>query len=179
MALGNLSETSYKIWQQRLVTNPLFRYWWQFWSNYAFVFYIAVATYLAFSPDVYKLIWLSAGAFFIARFVVTVIINLFYKKQRPYQKFKFEPITSNFFSLRTNEPNSFPSRHAITFTSVATVIFVFNPVVGLMLLVVTVMTGIARVILGYHWPADILAGLILGSITGYVVTTIGLSQFFT
>lgn len=179
MALGNLGEANYKIWQQRLATNTLFRYWWQFWSNYAFVFYIAAAAYLVSSPDVYKLIWLGAGAFFMARFVVTVVINLFYKKQRPYQKFKFEPITSNFFSLRTSEPNSFPSRHAITFASVAAAIFVFNPVIGLTLLAVTAMTGIARVILGYHWPADILAGLILGSITGYLVTTIGLSQFFT
>lgn len=179
MALGNIGEANYKIWQQQLAVNKLFRYWWQFWSNYAFVFYILAGFYLFSRVELVQLVWVGIASFVMARFIVTVAINLFYKKTRPYQKFNFEPITSKFFSLRTSTPNSFPSRHAITFASVAATVFVFNPLVGLGLLVVTTMTGVARVILGYHWPTDIAAGLILGSTIGYFVTIIGLSQFFT
>jgi undecaprenyl-diphosphatase len=179
MALINIGEADYKIWQQRLATSKLFRYFWQFWSNYAFVLYIGLGVYLLDSPDLQAMIWLAAASFASARLVVTVLINMVYKKQRPYQKFQLNPIVSNFFSVKTNIPNSFPSRHTITFAAVASSVFVFDPVAGLILLAVTIMTGIGRVILGYHWPADILAGLILGSITGYLVNMIGQAVFFT
>lgn len=179
MALGNIREANYLIWQQRLATNKLFRYWWQFWSNYAFVFYLLAALCFWREEKLVALVVLAAASFVMARLVVTVLINFFYQKQRPYQRFNFQPITSNFFSLKTNEPNSFPSRHAITFAAVAATVLVFNPLIGFCLLGVTAMTGIARVILGYHWPIDIIAGLILGSIMGYLVAIVGNSLFFT
>lgn len=172
-------ESDYRGWQQKLSSSLTFRRWWQFWSNYSFVFFVIAGLLLVRSENITALIVLTACSFIFARLLVTTLINLVYKKQRPYQKFNFNPITSNFFSLRTSTPNSFPSRHSIAFSAVAGSVFVFNPVIGLVLLVVTAITGIGRVILGYHWPSDIVAGVVFGSITGYFVTFLGLGLFFT
>ncbi len=174
-----IGEAHYRAWQQQLSSNLIFKRWWQFWSNYSVVFYVAAGLFLISSEQIVAMIILAGCSFLVARLVVTVLINLVYKKQRPYQKFSFNPITSNFFSLQTASPNSFPSRHSIAFSAVAASVFVFNPVIGLALLSVTVMTGIGRVILGYHWLTDIIGGVIFGSITGYFVTIIGLGLFFT
>ncbi len=174
-----VGEAQYRLWQQKLSTSLVFKRWWQFWSNYSFVFYFVAGLLLIKSENIIALIILTGCSFIVARLVVTTLINLVYKKQRPYQKFNFNPITSNFFSLRTSSPNSFPSRHSIAFSAVAGSVFVFNPVIALALLLVTVITGIGRVVLGYHWPSDIIGGVILGLITGYFVSVIGLGLFFT
>lgn len=175
----NPEKSVYDIWQRKLETNKLFRYWWQFWSNYSFVFYFIAGCILLFEYNLVAVIILGLASFVVARMIITVIINAVYKKQRPYQKFNFNVITSRFFSMRDVDFNSFPSRHSIAYASVAGSILVFNPTVGIALLIVTAMTGVARVILSYHWPSDILTGLILGSITGYLLTIYGLSVFFT
>ncbi|MDQ3018655.1 MAG: phosphatase PAP2 family protein, partial [bacterium] len=98
---------------------------------------------------------------------------------RPYQKYKFAPITSRFFSLRTVKPNSFPSRHTTAFASVSAVVLLFNPIVGLALYAVTVMTGIGRIILGYHYPTDIVGGLTLGTLIGVITVYLGAFLLFT
>lgn len=174
-----VDEAKYRAWQQKLSSSLVFKRWWQFWSNYSFVFYIIAGLLLITSENIIALFVLTVCSFIISRSLVTTLINLVYKKQRPYQKFNFNPITSNFFSLRTSVPNSFPSRHSIAFSAVAGSVFVFNPVIGSALILVTVITGIGRIVLGYHWPSDIIAGVVFGSITGYFVTILGLGLFFT
>jgi|GEM_PF-907572 undecaprenyl-diphosphatase len=175
----NPNQATYQNWQRKLETNKLFRYWWQFWSNYSFVFYLIAGFILLFEDNLVAIIILGLTSFVVARMIITVAINSVYKKQRPYQKFNFNVITSRFFSMRDVNFNSFPSRHSIAYASVAGSILVFNPIVGIALLIVTVVTGVARVILSYHWPSDILTGLTLGSITGYLLTIYGLNVFFT
>lgn len=184
MALVNLDQTAYLNWQKQLQTNRLYRYWWQFWSNYSFVFFLGAGAYLVFVSDqnidgIYAIIGVMTASFVAARLVITQVINFFYKRQRPYQKYNLDLITSKFFSMRDIHHNSFPSRHSITYASVAGSFFALNPALGALLIVVTIMTGIARVILGYHWPTDIIGGVILGSITGYFMTILGLGVFFT
>jgi membrane-associated phospholipid phosphatase len=179
MAIMNLEKSVYQNWQKKLETNKLFRYWWQFWSNYSFVFYIVAGFILLFEHHLVAIIILGIASFVVARVIITAAINAIYKKQRPYQKFNLNVITSRFFSMRDAAFNSFPSRHTIAYASVAGSILVFNSTIGIALLLVAILTGIARVVLGYHWPSDILAGFILGTIIGYLLTIYGLIVFFT
>jgi undecaprenyl-diphosphatase len=174
-----ISERLYRHWQSRLKTSPLFRGWWQFWSNYAFVFFIPAFAWIGLQREPYMVIGLCAISFFLTRAVFTTLINKYYKRPRPYQIYKFEPITSIFFSLKDPMPDSFPSRHTGAYSAVAFTIFTFFPALGLALVGVTLMTGIARVILGYHYPSDILGGFLLGVIVGITVASIGPFTIFT
>jgi membrane-associated phospholipid phosphatase len=178
-----ISETSYQNYQQRLANSKPFRYFWQFWSNYAAVF-LGVAALIVFLEPTFNavekpMLWLSFIAFVVARFIVVFNINLLYQRKRPYQRYNFSPITSKFFSFKTKIPNSFPSRHATSFFAVSTVFSIFIPALGAILILTSIMTGIARVILGYHWPSDIVVGALVGIAVGILTVYFGYPIIFT
>jgi membrane-associated phospholipid phosphatase len=166
-------------WNQRLHSSSLFRRWWRFWSNYSVIFFAAAAFGLSRQPNSYKMLILSAISFLAARGLVTTLINYGFQRQRPYQKYKLTVYTSRFFSYQTIIPNSFPSRHATAFASVAGVVLMHNPLVGIALLSVTLMTGLGRIVLGYHYPTDIIGGMVLGVLIGILVVYAGAYIPFT
>ena len=143
-------QPNYLAWQEKLKTNFWFRRWWQFWSNYSAIFFVLAFLSFVHDQDFLKLLMVSAVGFVLTRGLIVMVINYFYKKQRPYQKYNFSPITSKFFSEQTTVLNSFPSRHLTTLATLTGAMLLFSPIIGWMLLGVTIMTGIARVILGYH-----------------------------
>ena len=173
------SKKSYLGWQKKIKSSIWFRKWWQFWANYSTVFFVVAFVLFIGTSYFYDLIVMGALSFVICRGIVVSLINLFYKKERPYQKYNFEPITSRFFSLTTTQFNSFPSRHVSSLASVAGVILLFSPVIGWSLLIVALLTGMARIILGYHYPADILFGLLIGLITAFLSFQICIILIFT
>jgi membrane-associated phospholipid phosphatase len=75
--------------------------------------------------------------------------------------------------------HSFPSGHTVTiFTLEAILIFYFrNFYMRLGIVLLALLTGISRIVVGAHWPIDILAGASLGIICGtmgvYIITRFG------
>jgi membrane-associated phospholipid phosphatase len=59
--------------------------------------------------------------------------------------------------------SSFPSDHAIVVAAVATSLFMWNRRLGLAALCLAALICIARVAAGVHYPADVLAGALLGA----------------
>ena len=174
-----VSQQQYTQWQQQLQSNIIFRRFWQFWSNYAFVFFIPAFALVGLRAYPYQTIAIAAIAFFVARGVIVMIINHWYHRQRPYQRYEFEPITSRFFSLKTTIPNSFPSRHTTAYAAVALAIFMIHTDIGSPLLIATAFTGMARVVLGFHYPSDILAGWFIGSVIGISTAAFLVPVLFT
>ena len=178
-----ITEASYHKFQVIFGRNKFFRYFWQFWSNYAFVFFGIAFLILATSYDFHaafgEILILSFISFLVARGIFVTVINLAYERKRPYQLYKFEPFTSKFFSFKTKTPNAFPSRHTTAYFSVVAVISMFVPALGAFLFIVSVLAGVGRVILGYHWPSDIIAGMALGTAVGILTVVIGYPIIFT
>lgn len=174
-----VNESQYRLFQKLLATNHTFRRFWQFWSNYAFVFFAFAFILVVTNINYQIIIILSAISFLVSRIFLVTLINLIYHKPRPYQKFEFIPITSRFFSWQTKLPNSFPSRHTTAYFAVASIVILYMPMLGLSLMIISLMAGIARVILGYHWPIDIIVGVLLGTAMGLLTSVVIVDFLFT
>lgn len=162
------TKTDYLNWDKKLRTGLVFRYFWQFWANYSFVLFAPVFLLIAQRADAIAVFHLVAVSFFFARIILVPLVCAFVKRSRPYQQYKMKPITSHFFSEETTERNSFPSRHMSAYAPIAFVIALADPTLGMFLLGVVLITGLARVILGFHHPADIIGGILLGAVTASV-----------
>jgi undecaprenyl-diphosphatase len=67
--------------------------------------------------------------------------------------------------------SSFPSDHAVLFFALATGITVISRRLGIAVLAyAALIDGLPRVYLGYHYPSDIAAGALLGSVLAYAAT---------
>ncbi|MFC5530248.1 undecaprenyl-diphosphatase [Cohnella yongneupensis] len=64
---------------------------------------------------------------------------------------------------------SFPSDHATFAFSLAFAIWFTNRRLGVALLALSVLTGIARVYVGVHYPADIAGAIVLSFVVGFLV----------
>ena len=70
----------------------------------------------------------------------------------------------DFIGEGLSEWSSFPSDHAVLFFSLAVSFLLINRLAGVIAIShVIVIVTISRIYLGYHWPSDILGGLILGA----------------
>lgn len=169
----------YLRWQHLLKTNKHFRMFWQFWSNYSPAFFIIAFLLLIGSSIFWDAIGLSITAFLLARWGIVNTINYFVKRQRPYQLYVFNPLTSRFFSWQTDLPNSFPSRHLATLSAIAWLFTILYPPVGWVLIGMTLVNGAARVVLGYHYRTDVITGFVIGLISAYLSLQIWSLFIFT
>ncbi len=67
---------------------------------------------------------------------------------------------------------SFPSGHTLHAVSITTVLWSASPLLALWLVPVTLMIAASRVVLGLHYPSDVLAGAGLGVVVAQVILMI-------
>jgi undecaprenyl-diphosphatase len=68
---------------------------------------------------------------------------------------------------------SFPSDHASAAFAIAVAVLLIDPIVGAAFLVLAVLIGIGRVIVGEHYPGDVLAGVLIGTVAAVLVVRLG------
>jgi len=174
-----ITDQNYLNWQKKIEENSIFRRVWVFFGIYSILLIYALGFYL-FIIGNYRQLFLTAVAFVLARLIISPAIFLFYKKERPYQKVNFVPPNSPwFFSGLTTKLNSFPSDHAGSFASIVISLFWLYPIFGLILVPIVVLNGIARVVLGYHYISDILAGWVVGAFAAWAVFAFLVPVLFT
>jgi undecaprenyl-diphosphatase len=67
------------------------------------------------------------------------------------------------------DPGSFPSGHTLHAVMGAVVVAVQVPLLGPVFIVIAALIATSRVVLGVHYPSDVLAGGALGALGGMVV----------
>ena len=103
-----------------------------------------------------QLAWQLTLLFLIERVIYFVAKNTL-RRQRPAE-------TLNAFTalVVASDKFSFPSGHTSAATLYAAIIYQHFPLIGACLLIWAAGVGSSRVILGVHYPSDILAGATLG-----------------
>jgi undecaprenyl-diphosphatase len=77
------------------------------------------------------------------------------------------------YHLSNSHDASFPSDHASAAFAIAFAVFLFDRVVGTFFLAVAVLIGLSRVLIGAHYPGDVLAGGAVGLLAALVVVYLG------
>lgn len=159
----SVSDKQYIAWQEKLKTSVWFRRFWTFWGIYIVGFYYA-GTVLFFFPQTRQAAVLALAAFLPAKFVLSLAISFACRRTRPYQKLNFFPPSRPWLMSRLhNTHNSMPSTHAASLAAISTACFMFYPPLGVLGFLTTFFNGIGRIILGYHYPSDVLAGWLVGA----------------
>lgn len=142
----------------------------QHWSlNWLFVFFAQYLAYILVVVFVFLIFWsyrnwkerfnlvyFSVLSLLISNGLVVGIIRFFYYNPRPFKLLEFEPLISYIDS------SSIPSGHTSAFFAFAVLVFFTNRKYFWYFLIGAIIMGIARIIVGVHWPADILIGIAVG-----------------
>ncbi len=107
------------------------------------------------------------GSAIIARFVMVEIIRFLVHRPRPF-------LIEQVHQLVQESSYSFPSGHATFYFALATAVYVLNKKIGAAFFLIAGVISLSRVIVGVHWPSDILAGMFLG-----IIITILIKNFLT
>ncbi len=96
-----------------------------------------------------------------------MLIRTVVGRERPFVTFgEFAPLIYHTASF------SFPSNHAAVSFAVAWTGFLVSPLVGWLIAGIAVIVSFSRVYVGVHFPADILAGMLVSFIVFFLVSRI-------
>lgn len=125
----------------------------------AFVYFVCIL-FLIGRQDMRVIPMLVAPA---VSFLFVSVFRQRYGAIRPYEKYGFIPLLP-----KDTKAKSFPSRHVFSIFVIATVICHVKPLVGGILLVLGTVLAVLRVVMGVHFPKDVLAGAVIGVVSGCI-----------
>jgi undecaprenyl-diphosphatase len=124
------------------------------------------------------LMWLRNGQYrkVFYRSLISIIINLSINVLIKQYKFRPRPFMTRKANLLipSKLDSTFISKHTLLAFAVSTMIFIFNKIVGFIMLGLSVLIGVSRIWTGAHYPFDIIRSAFIGSIVSIVVNMFSL-----
>src|SRR5205823_6367188 len=112
----------------------------------------------------WKLVAGSALASAALALVVNKLISSSWHRDRPFQTHHVDHV----WGPRKTDA-SFPSDHASAAFGIAIAVHLLDPVVGAAFCVLAVLIALGRVVIGEHYPGDVLAGAAIVTVSALVV----------
>ena len=97
--------------------------------------------------------------------VISEVISRFYVRQRP-----FAVMGEIKLLVPHSADGGMPSHHMVFMASVAFMVYNSNKWFGLILIGLSLISGIARISAGIHYPSDVLVGALLGGVLAVTYT---------
>jgi undecaprenyl-diphosphatase len=95
-----------------------------------------------------------------AGLVITRRIRHAWKRRRPFVELPVQSL------VRHAKDNSFPSMHAMSAFVIGMSVWYIHAVAGGVVLLLAGATGLSRVLVGVHYPLDIVVGAVMGVLIG-------------
>lgn len=96
-------------------------------------------------------------------FVLVSIFRSFINLPRPYEVHDIVPIIN-----KDSRGKSFPSRHVFSVFIIAMTLYYVSIPIGILLFLIGAVIGTVRVIGGVHFPRDVIAGAVIGILSGII-----------
>ncbi|MCL4338451.1 phosphatase PAP2 family protein [Patescibacteria group bacterium] len=97
-------------------------------------------------------------AYLISKILAVMIID-----PRPYIVQHIQPL------IHASTDNGFPSDHTLLTMAIASVIFIYHKKIGILLGVLSVCIGIARVLSNVHHPIDIIGSIVISITSTFII----------
>ena len=157
-----------------LILNAYHSFWLdQFFIRYTYVgdgiFSIVLSILYLIWFRANKTGWMLLYSFLLSGLIAQVFKNL-YPSPRPKLFFDNTHILSFIDGVTLSNSSSFPSGHTTTAFAVATVLVLVlkNAKWQLGILLIALGVGYSRIYLGQHFLGDVLAGMFIGTVSGFV-----------
>ncbi len=89
--------------------------------------------------------------------IIAKIIKYFYYSPRPFLELENIKLL-----IEHGGNDSIPSGHTVLSFALATITYLYHKNTGIIFIVLATLIGLSRIIIGVHWPLDVLAGFVFG-----------------
>ena len=114
-----------------------------------------------FSQKIKEIFFVSLSVFLA--WISSIFLKIIFHTPRPFTEF------SNVAPFIRPTDYSFPSGHAALFTAVSVAIFLYHKKIGYIFMFFAFFICISRIIIGVHFPIDILGGILIGFFISYIL----------
>lgn len=114
----------------------------------------------------WRVIFLAFLAAVLVRFGIVELIRWLWERPRPFVEDKVNLL------LEHSDSASFPSGHAAFFFALSFVVYKYHKKTGRIFFIASLLISLSRVFVGIHWFSDVLAGALVGILSGWLVVKI-------
>lgn len=132
-------------------------------SNKIRYLYIFVLMFMWFRNDTHNYAVRNAIRSASVAWLIHALIKFFYFKPRPFIKHRVGIL------IPSKMDSSFPSKHTMLVFAISTSILLYKRILGSILCVLSVLTGLSRIWVGHHYPSDIIGSAFIGTMISMIL----------